>query len=256
MKNFNVKQSGSEVILEEKPDYSGYDDLVNQGIFEPLILTSIDPNIKVGQVIREDQLEISWQVYLSESWHNLSDKGFKYMDKHNKLPVVRRQVAKLNQPVHETPKSGHDLETCTEKEVDRVETPIQEDETKIAWISINDNLPAPKNKVALLRMNCNYVEWVSHGWLVSSNQWSIKHCLNLTFSNSKPTHWVPIKSVQEHKPESEENQQDLALAIAIKLNDVFDFRYSGDDKLQYAYEIEGQLRSVLDDLGFEITKKK
>lgn len=76
MKNFNVKQSGSEVILEEVNPYRS--SVIGYTLFTPLILTSIDPNIKVGQVIREDQLEPDlWQYKDKKSgeWNGFDNEG-------------------------------------------------------------------------------------------------------------------------------------------------------------------------------------
>lgn len=90
MKNFNVKQSGSEVVLEEVNPFLPM--LKHSGkAFTPLILTSIDPQIKVDQVIREDQLEPNqWQYeHLIHGWIDTKYKS------ENSLVVKSRQVAKL-----------------------------------------------------------------------------------------------------------------------------------------------------------------
>ena len=90
MKHYKAKQSGSEVILEEVNPYLPM--LKHSGkAFTPLILTSIDPQIKVGDLIREDQLEPDqWQCeHLIHGWIDTKYKS------ENSLVVKSRQVAKL-----------------------------------------------------------------------------------------------------------------------------------------------------------------
>ena len=108
MKNFNVKQSGSEVILEEVNPYKPFlIDNDDRHVFTPLILTSIDPNITVGDLIREDQLEPDqWQCYIGNgeypngAWINCLNENDAMGSK--KLGATVRQVAKLKQVDNES----------------------------------------------------------------------------------------------------------------------------------------------------------
>lgn len=163
MKQFLTKKSGSEVILEEVNPYRS--SVIGYTLFTPLILTSIDPNIKVGEVIREDQLEISYEIKIQSKWQPCGYLTYKSNTIEEIWPV--RQVAKLKQPVHETPKSDHDLETCPEKE-EKVtgEETIQEEETgereEIVWDEVihfyNSGDPLEDNHCSMIRQLMNKYE--------------------------------------------------------------------------------------------------
>ena len=274
MKNFNVKQPGSEVILEEVKEITGitYTEWLK---FTPLILTSIDPNIKVGEVIREDQLEPDqWQYKDKKSgeWNGFDNEGtdpegLSPLDNLIGCHYTVRQVAKLKQPVHETPKSDHDLETCTEKEEKVIgETPIQEEETEINKMNnrkllsdITDDHAIEVAKICFDEVGYTYrftkvdnrenvhqdilsiqielyiihpeiMEWAVLGHVqIDTEEFDINFLrkegedwfddvidsLRIVKAYQYLSKFYQLDSVQEHKPESEENLNTLELGIEI-----------------------------------------
>ncbi len=272
MKNFNAKQSGSEVILEEvnphRPFLRYHIDNIAWMKFTPLILTSIDPNIKVGQVIREDQLEI-----LKQTQYPFDDdfSGIVDVDSEEFPGVEYRKVAKLKQPVHETPRMICDkfrpfnrvetpiqpLETCTEKE-EKVtgETPIQEDPKFLSedvaqrvkdavkatmqgmwnWVASDDVFI--QDKVTKVRIEYAEIESTGVSPLAKYINPELEK-FGMRYENI--TDCIPV---QEHKPESEENESEL-FEEAYKL--IIDCYFSSQVVDVFA-EFKKQ--------GFKITKKK
>lgn len=101
MKNFNVKQSGSEVILEEVNPWdinyvsslgsvkSAYQDFEDNRSSELIICRQ--PYPEIGSIINEFEFEIIYQLRVSSAWKVVSQNQYESAKKINFFPT--RKVA-------------------------------------------------------------------------------------------------------------------------------------------------------------------